>query len=103
MYYSRTCLTQNCHANIFENGLKNKEMCCNPENIHTPHPSENSSFTPDFLPLPFHTPLRSPFKIPNDLPQGGHGYFCGNHTIQDLQYSKVVTKFLKTRYRLSQA
>ena len=34
--------------------LKNKEMCCNPENVHTPHPSENSSFNPD---LPFHTPL----------------------------------------------
>lgn len=75
---------------------------------------QKTSIVPTPLKIPVSTQTcpftpHSPFKIPNDPPQGGHGYFCGNHTIQDLQYSKgFVTKFLKTtqfplRYRLSQA
>ena len=76
MYYSRTCLTKNCHANIFENGLKNKEMCCNPENIHTPHPSENSSFTPDFLPIALSYPT-PPLKFPMTHHRVGMDIFVG--------------------------
>ena len=38
MYYSY--ITQNCHVNCFcvKNDLKNKEICCNRENIHTSPP-----------------------------------------------------------------